>query len=159
MVNIDLKKIIVSLFAPFAAGIIGASVTTRSLFTWYASLVKPFFSPPDRAFGIVWPILYILMGVSLYLIWTRGWDKKQVKPAVKLFFVHLVFNALWSILFFGLKAPFLAFLEILVLLALIIGVMIKFYKIDRGAAYLLVPYLLWVIFATFLNFSVWYLNR
>ena len=99
-----------------------------------------------------------MMGISLYLVWVKGWENKQVRTAVKLFFVHLVFNTLWSVIFFGAKAPFLAFVEILLLLGLIVAVIVKFHKIQRWAAYLLIPYLLWVIFATFLNFSVWRLN-
>ena len=158
MVKIDLEKLTISLLAPFAAGIIGGAVTARRIFTWYDGLIKPFFNPPAKAFAIVWPILYFLMGISLYLVWSKGWDKKQVRVAVKLFFVHLVFNSLWSIIFFGFKAPFLALVEILLLLGVIIAVIVKFHKIQRWAAYLLTPYLLWVIFATLLNFSIWRLN-
>jgi tryptophan-rich sensory protein len=159
MVKIELEKLTISLLSPFAAGILGGAVTSRVLFSWYEGLNKPFFNPPARLFGIVWPILYFLMGIALYLVWIKGWDKKQVRIAVKLFFIHLVFNALWSIIFFGFRAPFLALIEILILLGLIIGIMVKFYRIQKWAFILLIPYLAWVTFATFLNFSIWYLNR
>jgi len=99
------------------------------------------------------------MGVSLYLVWLKGWDKKEVRTAIKLFFIHLIVNSLWSLVFFGLRNPLLGLFTILALLILIVVLMMKFYKIEKVASWLLMPYLLWVIFASFLNFSIWYLNR
>ncbi|HJX58950.1 hypothetical protein A2V61_01235 [Candidatus Woesebacteria bacterium RBG_19FT_COMBO_47_8] len=159
MIKIDLEKLSISMLAPFGAGIIGAAATARRLPVWYDSLNKPFFNPPNNIFGIVWPILYLIMGVSLYLVWLKGWDKREVRTAVTLFFVHLMVNSLWSLVFFGLRNPLLGLFTILALLILIVVLMMKFYKIEKVASWLLMPYLLWVIFASFLNFSIWYLNR
>jgi tryptophan-rich sensory protein len=144
-------KLIISLALPLAAGLIGSLFTAPAIPTWYAELSKPFFGPPNWIFAPVWTTLYILMGIALYRVWAyRG--------LVTLFVIHLVFNALWSILFFGLQSPLLGLFDILLLLGLIILMTIKFYRVDRLAAYLLVPYLAWVSFATLLNFSIWWLN-
>lgn len=141
-----------------SAGLIGSVATSPSIPTWYASLAKPSFNPPNWLFGPVWIILYTLMGIALYLVWVKGYKKKNIKYAVNLFLIHLVVNSLWSIVFFGLHNLGLA-LVIIIGLWLMIAYLIKlFYKIDKWAAYLLFPYLLWVSFATLLNFSIWQLN-
>jgi len=99
------------------------------------------------------------MGISLYIIWVKGIRKKEVSSALKLFAVHLFFNATWSIIFFGMQNIFLALINIIVLLILIVLVISKFYKIDKKAGLILLPYLAWVAFATILNFSIFWLNR
>ena len=139
------------------AGILGSFFTFSSIPTWYATLIKPSFSPPNFVFGPVWTILYALMGISLYLVWTSKAKSRQY--AVKLFFVQLGLNALWSIIFFGLKSPGLALIEIIALWVAIFLTVKAFLKISKVASYLLYPYLAWVSFASILNFSIWILNR
>ena len=140
------------------AGLIGAIFTFSAIPTWYSTLAKPSFSPPNFIFGPVWTILYTLMGISLFLIWRKGLRKTKVRKAVKIFMIHLFFNAIWSIIFFGFRNPGVAFVEIVMLWFLIVLTIKRFWKIDKLAAYLLLPYLLWVSFASFLNFTVWKLN-
>jgi len=133
-------------------GIGGAVFTSPAVdSSWYADLIKPSFQPPSCLFGPVWTALYALMGIALYLIW-------QNKSLVKLFIAQLFFNFLWSVLFFGLKSPFFAFLDILILWILILVLTIKFFKIKKPVGYLFLPYLLWVTFASILNFSIFILN-
>jgi len=139
------------------AGIIGSFFTTSSVSTWYTTLVKPEFNPPGWVFGPVWITLYTLMGISLYLVWKKR-DKQNVTPALLVFFAQLVLNAIWSIIFFGLQSPFYAFIIIIFLWVLIAGSIYFFYKISKPAAYLLIPYILWVSFAAVLNFMIWILN-
>jgi len=152
------KRLIISLALPQLAGLIGSIFTTSAIPAWYATLQKPSFSPPNWIFGPVWIILYILMGISVYLIWQKAAEKKKVKKALWLFWIHLFFNVAWSIIFFGLQNPMLAFLNIIIIWFLIIVLMIKFWKVDKWATYLLIPYLFWVSFASVLNYFIWYLN-
>jgi len=140
------------------AGVIGSLFTYQSIPDWYSKLNKPAFSPPNWLFGPAWVTLYLLMGISAYLVWEKGIKKKNVKYALQLFGIQLVLNALWSILFFGLRCPLCGFIEIIVLWVAIILTILKFYKISRAAALLLLPYILWVTFAMILNFYVWKLN-
>ncbi|KKS94796.1 MAG: Tryptophan-rich sensory protein [Microgenomates group bacterium GW2011_GWC1_43_13] len=141
------------------AGGLGTIFTISSIPTWYATLNKPFFSPPNYLFGPVWTILYILMGVSLALIWQKGIKKKTVRDAMFLFGIQLLLNALWSPVFFGAKNLFLALIIIVLMWIFILKTILAFAKIDKTASYLLYPYIAWVSFATILNFSVWFLNR
>ncbi|MBU2634408.1 MAG: tryptophan-rich sensory protein [Nanoarchaeota archaeon] len=147
-------KFIISILVCQLAGIIGSIFTVSSVGSWYLELNKPVFNPPSYLFGPVWIFLYFLMGLALYFVWV----KKDVKNALILFFVHLFLNSLWSVLFFGLKLVFVAFLEIILLWIFILLVMIKFYKFDKRSCYLLIPYILWVSFALILNFSIYILN-
>jgi len=140
------------------AGVIGSIFTASAIPTWYAVLNKPSFNPPGWIFGPVWIILYTLMGIASYLIWKKRAKGKLPQMALILFFVHLAFNALWSIIFFGLHNLMWAFFEIIILWLMIVVLNVLFYKIDKRATYLLIPYLLWVSFAAFLNFSIWMLN-
>ena len=141
------------------AGIVGGLFTASSVDTWYATLIKPSFNPPNWLFSPVWITLYGMMGIALFLVYKKGLDTEGVKVALVLFFAQLIGNALWSVLFFGLKLPLVAFLEIVVLWVLILSTMISFFKISRLAGLLLLPYLLWVSFASVLNFFLWSLNR
>jgi tryptophan-rich sensory protein len=152
------SKLILSIIISQLAGLIGAFFTTPSIHTWYATLVKPSFNPPNWVFGPVWTILYTLIGISLYLVIKDGIGSKEKKFALIVFSIHLILNSLWSILFFGMKNPFLAFIEILILWGLIFYTMLLFKRIDQKTVYLLTPYLLWVSFAAILNFSIWRLN-
>ncbi|HSX40151.1 MAG TPA: TspO/MBR family protein [Candidatus Saccharimonadales bacterium] len=147
------SKLFLAILICEGAGFIGAIFTFNSVNTWYITLNKPFFNPPPWIFGPVWTILYLMMGISLYL----AWGTKKV--SLKWFWVQLVLNSLWSILFFGLKNPTLAFLGIILLFLAIFMTMKSFWKYKRTASWLLVPYLLWVTFASVLNASIVLLNR
>ncbi|MBU0546547.1 tryptophan-rich sensory protein [Patescibacteria group bacterium] len=152
------KLLILSIVFSQLAGFVGAFATTPAIPGWYSTLIKPNFNPPSWIFGPVWTALYTLMGISLYLVWSKGFHTKNVKPAVQLFVVHLVFNSLWSIAFFGLKNIALALLIIIILWTMIAYLIKLFWKINKKASYLLIPYILWVSFATVLNYSIWILN-
>lgn len=152
-------KFIVSLVLCFIAGLVGSVFTFSAISNWYGLLNRPSFAPPNWLFGPVWTTLYFLMGISLFLVWRKFSSEKKVGRSLILFFVHLFFNSTWSIVFFGLHQIFLALLVILVLWLMIIAVILNFYKIDKAAAYLLMPYLYWVTFASVLNYSFWLLNR
>ncbi|MDD4409579.1 MAG: tryptophan-rich sensory protein [Candidatus Pacebacteria bacterium] len=123
----------------------------------YATLTKPFFSPPGYVFAPVWIVLYVMMGVSIYLV-LKEREEHDVSKAVRFFIAQLVLNFFWSIIFFGWSNLSLAFYEILTLLVLIIFTIFSFHKVSKVAAYLLIPYALWVAFATLLTYSVWTLN-
>ncbi len=151
-------KLIIFIIITLSIGFIGSIFTTPAISTWYASLAKPSFTPPNWLFSPVWTILYIMMGISAFLIWQQGFKKKKVRIAIIIFNTQLLFNMLWSILFFGLKNPLLAFIEIIILWTLILITIIKFAEISRKAAYLLIPYILWVSFAAVLNLFLYLLN-
>lgn len=151
-------KILIAIFICQGAGIIGSFFTVKSVNTWYLTLEKPFFNPPGWVFGPVWTLLYTFMGVALYLVYQKMGTNISVRSALIVFFIHLFLNTLWSIIFFGMQNPALAFLEIIILWGSIIAVMILFYKIDQRTIYLLLPYFLWVSFAAILNFSLWRMN-
>lgn len=140
------------------AGAIGSVFTVSAIPNWYAGLAKPALNPPGWIFAPVWTALYALMGIAAFLVWKKGLEKKEVKAALATFSVQLFLNAMWSILFFGLHDPFFALVDIVFLWIAILWTIIAFYKISRAAAYLLLPYLLWVTFAAYLNYSIWYLN-
>ncbi len=138
------------------AGILGSLFTISSIPTWYASLQKPPLNPPGWMFGPVWTILYLLMGVSLWLIW--GSNAKEKKKALWLFFVQLALNAIWTPIFFGVQSIGGALTIIVLLWAAIILTILTFTKISKPAAWLLAPYILWVSFAVYLNFAIFILN-
>lgn len=153
-------KLIFSILICEGAGIIGAVFTTPSIPIWYATLNKPFFSPPNWIFGPVWTTLYFLMGVSLYLVWVKKDAGKSLKSkAYQMFFAQLILNILWSIAFFGMKSPIVGLIVIIILWVLIIETIRRLAKVDKTASFLLYPYLVWVTFATVLNFSLWVLNQ
>jgi benzodiazapine receptor len=151
-------KLIVSIVIAWMAGFLGSFFTASSVTTWFITLAKPSFNPPSWLFGPVWTILYIMIGVSLFLVWTTKVNKNLKKKAYWIFGIQLVLNAMWSIVFFGAQNPGLAFIVIVLLWISIILNMIWFYKIRKSAGYLLIPYLLWVSFASVLNFAIWILN-
>jgi len=149
-------KLLISLILPQLAGAIGSVFTVSAIPSWYANLNKPSFSPPNWLFGPVWLTLYLLMGIALYLNWIK--KSKQAKFNVRLFFVHLFFNAIWSPIFFGARNIFLALIIILTIWVLIILMIFNFWKINKVSSLLLIPYLLWVSFASLLNYFIWRLN-
>ena len=126
---------------PLVAGAIGSLYTMSSIPVWYATLNKPSFTPPDWVFGSVWTMLYIMMGISLYLVVRGGLEPVPVRQGVLLFAAQLVVNTLWSITFFGLRLPLAALITIAVLIVLVAATILKFYAVSRPAGWLLVPYL------------------
>nr|MBD3312150.1 tryptophan-rich sensory protein [archaeon] len=156
--KIDWKKLIISVIIAQAAGMIGSIFTFQSIPTWYASLNKPSITPPNWLFGPMWTSLYTLMGISFYIIWTKGFKSKDAKLACALYLIQLGLNALWSIIFFGFKSLVGGLIEIIFLWFFILATMIEFRSINKTAGYLLLPYLAWVTAATILNFSIAWLN-
>ena len=146
------------ILVPLVAGAAVGILTMSGITGWYATLNKPWFTPPDYVFGPVWTILYILMGISLYLVIAQGWEQKPVKQGVLVFATQLAVNILWSFLFFGFHSPVAGLVCILVLLALIVATMVAFRRVSKTATLLLVPYLAWVCIATALNAAVVLLN-
>jgi tryptophan-rich sensory protein len=155
----DILKLLGSIGLCQLAGILGSFFTMPSIPTWYASLAKPSFTPPNWLFGPVWITLYTLMGISLYLVWQKGFKSRDSKIALSVFGIQLFLNSIWSIIFFGLQAPFYGFAVIVILWAAIVGTIVLFYRISKTAGLLLLPYIAWVTLATALNFFIWTLNK
>jgi len=152
-------KLVVSILASFAAGGIGSLFTLKAIPTWYAGLEKPPYTPPNWAFGPVWTTLYILMGISVVLVWQDGLAINGVLLAYTLFWIQLVFNALWTIIFFGMKSKGGGVIVITVLWLLILATMITSFRVSGCAGALLIPYIVWVSIASYLNIGVWLLNK
>lgn len=152
-------KLVACIIISESAGIIGSLFTTPSIDGWYEGIIKPSFNPPNWVFGPVWTTLFALMGCSLYLVWKKGFERKDVRIAVGIFAVQLILNTLWSIIFFGIHNIALALIEIVILWLAIFATIISFAKISRLAAWLLVPYIAWVSFAMYLNYTLWILNQ
>ncbi len=150
------KKLAAAVGICLLAGIIGSVFTVSSIPAWYNTLNKPSFSPPNWLFGPVWTMLYVLMGVAAYLVWTSG--AKDVKPALYVFGLQLILNTIWSVIFFGMRNPLYAFIEIILLWITIALTLMRFYKIRKAAAYLMIPYICWVTFAALLNYEIWRMN-
>lgn len=146
------------LIASFSAAAVGGAATASSVGTWYRALHKPAWNPPDWIFGPVWTLLYILMSVAAWRVWRTG-DSTAARRTFRWFSAQLFFNLLWSVLFFGLRSPGLAFAEVIVFWAVLVVMLRHFWQADRIAAYLWAPYVAWVSFASVLNGTVWWLNR
>ena len=155
---LDVVKFVISIIICQLAGFIGSLFTAPAIPMWYAILNKPSFTPPSNIFAPVWTILFLLMGISLFLIWRKREPARQVKIAILFFSIQLGLNILWSFLFFGLKSPFAGLVEILLLWIAISLTITSFYRVSKTAALLLIPYILWVSFAIVLNFYFWRLN-
>jgi tryptophan-rich sensory protein len=141
----------------FAVAAIGSVWTSTSVRTWYVRLQKPSFNPPSWVFGPVWSALYLMMATSAWLVWRKGgWESPRA--ALLLFFIQLGLNLAWSGLFFGLRRPGLALVDILALLVAVVATAIEFRSFSQTAFWLMVPYAMWVSFASVLNFSIWRLN-
>ncbi len=143
------------------AGAIGTLFTIKAIPTWYAVLQRPPLTPPSWIFGPVWTVLYALMGIAAFLVWKKGSGQRRetVKPALICFAIQLVLNAIWTPLFFGLQNLTLALIGIVALWIAIVVTIRVFYRVSQLAALLLIPYLLWVTFATYLNAGFLVLNR
>jgi translocator protein len=144
------------LFCLAVGWISGRTADTDSL--WFWALEKPFYYPPNELFGPVWTVLYILMGISAYLVWREGFSEGEVQWALLLFLAQLAFNAAWTPVFFGAQSVGGALLIILALVALLVLTIRQFLVVSRIAGYLMVPYLLWVVYAALLNLGIWILN-
>lgn len=155
---LDIVRLIASILICQAAGFIGSVFTTPAIPAWYAQLLKPAFTPPNWLFGPVWTALYLLMGISLFLVWRQGAMGKQVGYPLVLFGLQLLLNVVWSALFFGLRSPLLGLVEIVILWLAILLTILSFLKVSMPAGLLLLPYIAWVSFAGVLNFSIWRLN-
>lgn len=143
------------------AGLIGSFFTVSAIPTWYANLSKPALNPPSVIFGPVWTTLYALMGIAAFLVWKKRNDPKKtqsVKIALWVFFGQLVLNTFWSIIFFGAKNLGGALIELTALWFSILATIFLFWKISKTAAWLLIPYILWVTFAGYLNYMLWAMN-
>ena len=157
--RVEIAKLVSSIILCQAVGMIGSIFTKPAILSWYVSLKKPFFTPPDWVFAPVWVILYILMGVAAFFVWRKGWPQKQTRSALILFGVQLILNVLWSFMFFGLRSPLAGLIEISILSVALLFTIQSFLQISRIAGLLLIPYFLWVAFASGLNLSIWVLNR
>lgn len=151
-------KITAAVVVCLAVGALSGIATSSSVTTWYTTLNKPSFNPPNWLFAPVWSTLYAMMGVAAGLVWARSAETYKVKAALSVFALQLALNSLWSILFFGLRNPTVALVEIVVLWIAIFLTIRRFYPISKWAAWLLIPYLLWVSFASVLNLFIVILN-
>jgi tryptophan-rich sensory protein len=174
-------KFLTSIIICELAGAVGAFFTVPQINNWYVGLSKPSFNPPDRIFGPVWTTLFVLMGISLYLVWSKNWqiknnlsfkDKKpwnslsrkflsgpwQKANIILIFSLQLILNILWSVIFFGAHSPAVAFFELLMLWFAIVFTIVNFYRVSKTAALLLLPYILWVSLAGILNYFIWMIN-
>lgn len=177
----EILKFIVSIVVCQLAGVVGAAVTVPAIGEWYAGLNKSEFTPPAWVFGPVWTVLYLLMGIALYLVWEKNWEVRLPAVAkngkvwnrvsqklfdgnwrriniILIFAIQLALNILWSVIFFGMKLPGAAFFELLMLWSAILYAAVNFWRVSKPAGYLLLPYLFWVAFAGYLNFSIWMMN-
>lgn len=154
-----LLRIVLSIIICLLVGTIGSLATQTSIDTWYVGLIKPSWSPPNWIFAPVWITLYVLMGIAGGIVWNRGFYHKWVKIALYHFGFQLLLNGMWSIAFFGLQEPFLALLIISGLFILVIFTIKWFKVVNTSSAILLIPYLVWLAFATALNFEIWRLNH
>lgn len=155
-----ITRIAIAIIVCLAVGYSSSTVTKIGVETWYPTIMKPAFNPPNWVFMPVWTLLFILMGIAAGLVWDKIKEQNaEVKKALGFFLIQLALNAIWSYLFFGLKNPMLALIEIALLWLMIYETYLKFIKINKIAGYLLIPYLAWVSFAAILNASIWWLNK
>lgn len=154
----NITKLIISIALCQMAGIIGTFFTMDSIPGWYEGLTKPSFNPPNWIFGPVWILLYTLMGVSLFLVWKEGLQNSDVKKAFYIFMIQLVLNSAWSIVFFGMESTSGGLIVIFLLWIMILVTIYNFLKISKASGLLLLPYFLWVSFATLLNYFIFKLN-
>lgn len=153
-------KILVMIATCVGVGYLSSLFTREGVDTWYRTIEKPSFNPPDWVFAPVWTTLYIMMGLAAGLVWDKIEEQREtVRKGIMFFWIQLALNALWSYLFFGLHNPLLALIEIVLLWLMIYETFVQFNKVNKIAGYLLIPYLLWVTFATVLTASIWWLNR
>jgi len=151
-------RFIISIIICQSAGIFGSLFTFEAVPDWYITLEKPFFAPANWIFGPVWIILYFLMGVSLYIVWKDELKSKTRNVFFVVFGIQLILNALWSLLFFGLKSPLLGLIDILILDVMLVVTIFYAKRVSKYAAMLLIPYMVWIIIASVLNYAIMVLN-
>ncbi|MFA6296946.1 MAG: TspO/MBR family protein [Candidatus Paceibacterota bacterium] len=151
-------KLIIAILISEIIGSIGSIFTISSIGRWYTTLARPELAPPNWIFGPVWTTLFALMGIASFLVWQKGLENKKVRTALVLFIIQFTLNILWSFVFFWLHNPGGAFIEIIFLWIAIFATIISFFKVSKCAGYLLIPYILWVSFAGYLNYMIWVLN-
>ncbi len=154
----SIYKLIISIVIPLGVGAVSGFFTSSSVNTWFKILNKPSFNPPSWLFAPVWTTLYILMGISFYIIWKSHAKLEKRYTGYTYYWLQLALNFLWSFLFFYYKRPDLALVDIIILFIMIASTIISFRKVSKTAAWLLAPYLCWGAFATALNFEIWRLN-
>jgi len=151
-------RFIISIIICQSAGIFGSLFTFEAVPDWYITLEKPFFAPPNWIFGPVWIILYFLMGVSFYIVWKDELKSKTRYVFFVVFGIQLILNALWSLLFFGLRSPLLGLIDILILDVILVVTIFYAKRVSKYAAMLLIPYMVWIIIASVLNYAIMVLN-
>ncbi len=158
----EIKNFIISVLIPllvgYASSFLSQIISKVDTSTYYSQLIKPSFAPPSYVFPIAWSIIFVLMGISYYII-NKNNDKQKVKDALFYYYLQLALNFVWSILFFGLDLRFTSMVDIILLLGVVIIMMLKFYKIDKRALYLNILYVLWLLYAGVLNYFIWIINR
>ncbi|MFC2025212.1 TspO/MBR family protein [Chloroflexota bacterium] len=154
----DIVKLIVSIATCLCAGAIGSIFTTPAIPTWYATLEKPPFNPPNWLFAPAWTTLYLLMAISAFIIWRRSVNNRQGQKSLIIFLIQLILNALWSAVFFGLESPLYGIIIIIALWAAILLTILMFFRLSLLAGWLLLPYIGWVTFAAILNIYIFILN-
>jgi benzodiazapine receptor len=154
----DGVKLVICLAICIGSGLAGSIFTRDSISSWYTYLQKPVFTPPNWLFAPVWFLLYTLMGIAVFLVWRKGLKQFQVRESIVIFAIQLLLNAGWSYAFFGLKSPGTGLIVIVPLWTAILLTIINFFRVSRLAAYLLIPYIIWVSFATVLTFSIYLMN-
>lgn len=159
----EVRNFFISIFIPLVIGYLSSFLASflskESISTYYSQLIKPGFAPPSFIFPIIWTILFILMGISAYIILKKGYDNPKVRDAIFYYIVQLALVFSWSILFFGLGLRFTAMINIVILIIVVAIMIFKFTKIDKRAAYLNIPYLIWIFYALGLNYFIWMINK
>jgi translocator protein len=151
-------KLIAAILLCIIVGSLGSLVTANGPGSWYSTLQKPFFTPPNWLFAPMWITLFVLMGIALCLVWESGTERREVQLALGIFGVQFLLNVIWSFLFFGLESPLLGLIEITLLWVMIAATIWAFYQVKKSAAYLLLPYLAWVTIAAALNGAIYFMN-
>lgn len=158
----EIRNFIISILIPLLVGYLSSFlsqiISKVDTSTYYSQLIKPSFAPPSYVFPIAWSIIFVLMGISYYII-NKNNDKQKVKDALFYYYLQLALNFVWSILFFGLDLRFTSMVDIILLLGVVVIMMLKFYKIDKRACYLNILYVLWLLYAGVLNYFIWIINR
>lgn len=154
-----LISVLIPLIVGYASSFISQLLAGVEISTYYSQLIKPGFAPPSFIFPIVWTILYILMGISAYKIMKKGYELPKVKDAMFYYWLQLGLNFIWSILFFGMDLRFTALVTLAVLFIVVVVMTVKFAKLDKKAAYLNIPYIVWLLYALALNYFIWMINR
>ena len=155
----NLVRLGIAVTIPLVVGGLSGFATAQGVRDWFPTLIKPSFNPPSWVFGPVWTLLYVMMGIAAFMVWQKGWENGAVKIALGFFAFQLILNGLWSVLFFGMRMPALAFADIILLWASIGATVVFFWRVSPAAGMLLLPYEAWVTFAAVLNGSIWILNR